>query len=112
MGNRRKTVSARTAQSYRNAQGRMMEQLRRIPRRRRDGEWLRTAELNYPYGPMEKHPSTGVLTLQKQRERTRRDYSAPDLSAMNREALRALAKERGVKGYGHMTTARLREVLA
>lgn len=111
MGNRRKTLAARVAQHYRNAQSRMVIV---IPRVRRDGEWVRNeGHYNRPYGPVVQSPHTGVLAFRKEIERTRRDYSAaPDLSAMNRDALRSLAKERGVKGYGHMTTARLREVLS
>lgn len=113
MGNRRKTVAARVAQSYRNAQGRAMASLTRIPRRRRDGEWLRTAELNHPYGPLEKHPHRGVLALQKDRNRVRRyPVRKPDLDGMNREELRAVAKQRGMKGYGKMSAPQLREALA
>lgn len=80
-------------------------------RRRSDGEIVRSGgPENYAYGPVT--TSKGVLTMHREAERPRRVYastarSVADLEAMTRDELRALAKDRGLTGYGKLNKAGL-----
>lgn len=113
MGNRRKSVQDRIAQSYRNAGARWLEAFKAAPRRAPNGELRRNeGRQNWPYGPTAKHSHTGVLALKRARERTRRDYTQPNYDALTRDDLRALAKQRGLTGYGKMSKPQLIEVLS
>lgn len=109
---RRKTLTARMAQAYRNAAPSPRELA--FPHRWKSGDLIRSGGAhNWPF-PQGGH-SRSILSLVADRNRQRRypaQAPALDLDAMNREQLRALAKERGMKGYGHMKTAALREALS
>lgn len=110
MSNRRLTAQARRMRSYRNAgSGPAIHTDARGRVRRGEGR------NNFGYGPLT--GSVGVLTLHKQAERRRKVYGATphtvaDLEAMTRDELRALAKERGLSGYGKLNKAGLVEVLS
>lgn len=119
MSNRRKSSMDRLAQSYRNAGARWMEAFKSEPRRAPNGELRRNeGRQNWPYGPQAKHSHTGVLALQKARERVRRTWG-PDhsrdaekramLEAKTRDDLRAICKAQNVQGYGKMNKAQLIE---
>lgn len=114
MGNRRKSALTRQAQMYRNAGRRAVEALFGQPRYNRDGT-LKRAEgrHNHPYGA---RPGASKSILRVHADGARNKYPAAshgvNLADLNREQLRAVCKERGIKGYGKMSVAQLREALA
>lgn len=71
---------------------------------------------NYPYGPTAKHARKTIFNLGSN---TPNKYAGQhlvtetrvDLAGLNRNDLRALCKERKVKGWGKMTTAQMRDAL-
>jgi hypothetical protein len=73
---------------------------------------------NYPYGPTARHARKSIFNVHAdlahgQRAYPTRNHTATDtrLDGLNRDALRGLAKQRGIKGWGKMTVAQMKEAL-
>lgn len=71
---------------------------------------------NYPYGPTARHARKSIFNVHAdqahgQRAYPTRNHDAFDLDSLNRDGLRTLAKQRGIKGYGRMSVGSLREAL-
>lgn len=111
MSNRRKTTRERMMQTYRNGGG--VKSLGTIVQRKPGGDLARTeGARNYPYGP---RPGArrSLASIHRDAARPRREYGGtPDYEAMTRDGLRALAKEKGLSGYGRMNKAELIEAVS
>ena len=101
-------------QQYRNGGG--VKSLGTPVLRKKSGDLARSeGNRNWTYGPLFGR-SRSILSIHADAARPRRDYGStggtPDFESMTRDGLRALAKEKGLSGYGKMNKAQLIEAVS